>query len=230
MDLSKQRTGWANLSLELRRAIWGLVYATQDARVVEVRTAKHDHHEQDHRWCPRFSPSPRPVMVNVCHDARSIGQDLARRAGHLIFPGAQDTSDIYFNYDIDTLFVRNEKDYWIRDWGPEGILTQFWETHSPASLRFLAIELDPLSRATTRYSLELDLFHFSQLEELAFIVESGSKEAEEQLRVLNRHRAFLVRHGGLGVYPRPNPEPEVSPRLKVFRLARHSRGVFDYLC
>ncbi|KAK0101169.1 hypothetical protein ONS95_012850 [Cadophora gregata] len=221
-------SGWTSLSLELRQAIWELVYTTQDARVVEVSTAEHSHHSQEHDWCPRFSPSPRPTMVNICHEARCIAHDVAQRAGHLIFQGTQDTyaSDIYFNPEIDTLFVRNDKYYWIRDWGSEGILTQMWKMHDPDRLRFLAIELEPLTRATTPWSLHIDLFYFPQVEEIMFVVKQESEEAQERLRFLNRERRHLVQDGSSG-YTRPRPK--VSQDLGDFKLARIRRGALEYL-
>lgn len=221
-------TGWASLSLELRQAIWAFFYTTQDVCVVEVRTAKHDHYSQDHDWCPRFSPSPRPIIVNLGHEARSIGYDAARCAGHLIFQNTQGTctSDIYFNPEIDTLFVRNDKNYWIRDWGPEGILTQLWKIHHPECLRFLAIELEPLTRTTTPWSLHVDLFYFPNIEEVTFVVKEDSEEVQEQLRILNRERQYLTRDGLAG-YARPRPQ--VSLRLGVFKLAIIRRGRLECL-
>ncbi|KAH7369728.1 hypothetical protein BKA65DRAFT_4224 [Rhexocercosporidium sp. MPI-PUGE-AT-0058] len=221
-------TGWASLSLELRQAIWTFAYTTQDARVVEVGTAEHAHYSQDHDWCPRSSPSPRPIIVNVCREARSTGHEVARRSGHLIFHSTRGTctSDIYFNPEIDTLFVRNDKDYWIRDWGPEGILTQVWKMHHPERLRFLAIELEPLTRATTPWSLHVDLFYFPKLEELMFIVKKDGEEAQKHLRCLNQAQWHLAR-GGVAGYARPRPK--ISPLLGVLKLAVVRRGRLECL-
>lgn len=98
-------------------------------------------------------------MVNICHEARSIAHNAAQCAGHLIFQDTQGacTPHIYFRPEIDTLFVYNEKDYWIRDWGPEGILTELWMIHHSERLHFLTIDLESLTRATTSWSLLVDL-------------------------------------------------------------------------
>jgi hypothetical protein len=41
---------------------------------------------------------------------------------------------------VDTLYIRNEKEYWIRDWwGPAGVLTQLKHAWQPELLRVLAI-------------------------------------------------------------------------------------------
>ncbi|KAG4432800.1 hypothetical protein IFR05_011711 [Cadophora sp. M221] len=243
MESDTATTGWASLSLELRQTIWAFVYTTQDARVVEVRTATHAHYDQPHDWCPRSSPSPRPTIINTCHESRRIGHEMALRAGHLIFRGnlTQNTcsctftctctydayaSDIYFNPNIDTLYVRNEKEYWIRDWGPEGILTQLWTLYHPDQLRFLAIEIEPLTRATTRWSLDVDLFHFPNIEEIMFVVKEDNEESQELLRILNRARQGVMRDGLEG-YQRPRPK--VSPLLGLFKLAVLRRGRFECL-
>ena len=221
-------TGWSNLSLELRQAIWALVYGTQVARVVEVATTEHTPCNSDHDWCPRFSPSPRPVLVNVCHEARSTAHNIAQRVGHLIFPPAQDTgtTDIYFNPEIDTLFVRNDKNHWIRDWGREGILTQMWKMHHPESLRSLAIELEPLSRATMPWSLHVDLSYFTQITDVIFVVKQDSDEVQKQFRLLDRERESLV-EAGLSGYARPRVP--VSSKLGVFKLARIDQGSLNYI-
>jgi hypothetical protein len=179
--------GWPCLSSELRIKIWKLVYGDQEGRVVEVETAPHAHYDYEHRWCPRSSRSLRPVMVNVCHEARAIAYKLAQLAGHIIFDTSSETNPIYFNREIDTLYVLNTKEYWIRDWGPEGILTQYQTIHSPALLRFLAIDLEPLNRASNQYSLLLDLHHFSALEEMVFLASENSEEAREIIRFMNTH-------------------------------------------
>lgn len=162
---------WASIPLEIRLKIWALAYTTQGPRLVEVRTAEHNHSLGPHlRWCPRYSLSPSPNVVNICREARDEAQRIAEQAGHLIFNIMPEAPKIYFNSDIDTLYVPNERDYWIRDWGPEGILTEFQSNHQPERLRFLAIGLEPLTRATTSYSLYRDLIAFQKLEEIIFVV------------------------------------------------------------
>lgn len=190
---SHEPTGWAGLDLDIRLMIWELAYLLQDPRVVEVRTAKHDHYSGYHDWCPRYSPSPPPTIVNVCGEARAVARRIAQGRGHLLFATTPDAPDIYFNPAIDTLYVPNEKDYWIRDWGPEGVLTQFKKEHQPGSLRVLAIGLDPVSRGTTPNSLESDLDDFRALKHLIFVVEQPDKDVLHWVSALDRRLAFLVR-------------------------------------
>ncbi|PQE28246.1 hypothetical protein CJF32_00010659 [Rutstroemia sp. NJR-2017a WRK4] len=162
--------GWSSLSLEIRLAIWGLVYFTTPARIVEVQTAEHDHYSQPHDiWCPRYSPSTVPPVVNVCREARDEARRLARLSGHLLFLGTS-SPDIYFNPAIDTLYIPDDKNYWIRDWGQEGLFTQIIMGSRSDKMRSLAISLDLLIRATTSYSVEWDVTALRALEEIIFVV------------------------------------------------------------
>ena len=124
--------------------------------------------------------------------------------------------------------MRNEKDYWIRDWGPEGILTQFQEHHSPQLLRHLAVELEPLSRKSSDFTVSLDLCYFSGLESYDFVVGERSEEADEWIRVLNLHLVRGWMRSGLLRYA-PGPSKVVSPNLREFKLARWSRGLLEDL-
>lgn len=222
--------GFADLPLEIRHAIWNRVYAMQDARVVEVGTAAHDHYDEVHDWCPWMSPSSRPFVTNICHEARSTAHGIARLAGHLIFQNPRSiqgsSADIYFNPEIDTLYARNEKEYWIRDWGPEGVLTELWTSSHPERLRYLAIELDPLTRATRPRSLHTDLCYFSQMEKMTFVVKEDSAEAQALLHVLDIERYHIMRDGCMGS---ARPRQEVSRRLEHFKLAVVSRGRLEYI-
>ena len=177
----------AKLNLEIRLAIWGLVYTAACARIVEVQTSEHDHYSKTHRWCPRYSPSPPPLVVNICREAREEARRLARAAGHLLFTTtSSNPPDIYFNPAIDTLYVPNDKNYWIRDWGPEGVLTQVKAEPRPQLLRSLAIELDPLTRGTTPYFLQRDIADFEGLEEVILIVKKAGKAELDWVKKLDR--------------------------------------------
>ena len=177
----------AKLNLEIRLAIWGLVYTAACARIVEVQTSEHDHYSKTHRWCPRYSPSPPPLVVNICREAREEARRLARAAGHLLFTTtSSNPPDIYFNPAIDTLYVPNDKNYWIRDWGPEGVLTQVKAEPRPQLLRSLAIELDPLTRGTTSYFLQRDIADLQGLEEVILIVKKAGKAELDWVKKLDR--------------------------------------------
>jgi hypothetical protein len=172
------------LNEDVRRLLWTLLYRDEPPRLVEVQTAKHDCHHGVH-YCPRFSPSPRPTVVNICREARDEANRIARIAGHIIFDTHFATSPIYFKREIDTLYVPNEKDNWIRDFYPPGILTQFKREHSPESVSRLALGLDPVFRGTSVLSLRLDLQDFVALRDLIFIIKELDDEIIGHIRQLN---------------------------------------------
>lgn len=180
------RPSWNDLHLDIRLAIWGYLYTATPSRIVEIHTTKHKHHSSlptlsPHVWCPRGSASPAPLVVNICWESRIEARRLAIIAGHLLFSDSD--SGVYFNPVIDTLYVSNDKDHWIRDWGPEGVLTQIKSDTRCKLIRSLAIEIDPLNRATTwGVSLEWDMVALKGLEELIFVVKKVSGESIDLTR------------------------------------------------
>jgi len=208
---SLQPAGFARLDLEIRFMIWRLAYTLQGPRIVEVRTKKHNDCGNHQGWCPRYSPSPAPTIVNVCSEAREEVRKMAQRAGHLLFATASDSPSIYFNPAIDTLYVPNEKEYWIRDWGPEGILTQFKKEHQPEILRLLAIGLDPVERGTSTRSLESDLDDFQQLEEIIFVVRKLEKKIFDRIQALDNLLRFLKAMEARRAQQRASENPRKYP-------------------
>ncbi|TVY81236.1 hypothetical protein LSUE1_G006098 [Lachnellula suecica] len=179
---------WTTIPLEIRHQIWCWAYISQEPRIVEVRTLEHNHYLLPHpRWCPRYSPSPAPHVVNICRESRDVAQRIAKKAGHLIFDTVSEAPKIYFDPDVDTLYVHNEKDYWIGDWGSEGILTELRNSDQGSRLRFLAIDLEPLTRATTPDSLHGDLLGFPKVEKIIFVVRKVDQEVLEWVKRLDRH-------------------------------------------
>jgi hypothetical protein len=74
--------------------------------------------------------------------------------------------------------------------GPPGILTQFKKEHRPESLRFLAIGLEPIDRATTRSSLENDVRDSKNLKNMIFVVAKLEEKVLKQIQVLDK--AFVI--------------------------------------
>jgi hypothetical protein len=198
--------------------IWRLAYALQGPRLVEIQTLQRDRRKYSHNSCRRHSPSPRPTIVNVCREAREEARREAQKAGHLLFATTPDAADIYFNPAIDTLYTRNEKEYWIRVWGPGGILTQYTKDHQPERLRHLAIEFDANASELARNTLFNALKHFRCLEDITFVVkEPGTKIIDRVMRLcrgvfqngslINLHRCFPV--------PRPDAPTRMFPECKL---------------
>ncbi|KAF2430292.1 hypothetical protein EJ08DRAFT_248519 [Tothia fuscella] len=92
--------GFMSLDLEIRLMIWELVYLNEPPRVVEVRT----------RDQIPTSPSPRPVAMNICYEAREEAQRLARRGGHILFDSSTPRGSvlIILNPEKDTLYLPSE--------------------------------------------------------------------------------------------------------------------------
>jgi hypothetical protein len=180
-----------SLAVEIRLQIWRLLYHSQEPRIVEVRTAKQRDNDTQHenRWHIRYSPSPPPVVVNVCREAREEAEVVAKAGGHLLFSADQrnESSHIYFNPEKDTLYIHNDKDYWVRDWhGGVGIMTQLKHNWQPERLHLLAIELDPIHRATSRASFRDDLTCLQGLDHVIFVVAQSNEKTKELARQLSR--------------------------------------------
>ncbi|KAF1911110.1 hypothetical protein BDU57DRAFT_552342 [Ampelomyces quisqualis] len=105
----------ASLPKEIRLEIWSLAYFAQPPRLVALRTKSHERH-YDNNFCPRYSPSPAPTVVNVCKEARAEAHYQARKAGHMVQlrhgpltvaapEEAQFTEEFYFRFETDILYL-----------------------------------------------------------------------------------------------------------------------------
>jgi hypothetical protein len=101
-----------SLPKEVRLDIWALAYFSQPPRLVALRTKLHDETHDENTFCPRYSPSPAPKVVNICHEARAEAHYQARKAGHLIrlhdgplSPVPQYTEEFYFRFAVDILYI-----------------------------------------------------------------------------------------------------------------------------
>jgi hypothetical protein len=107
----------SSLPKEIRLQIWSLVYFAQSPRLVALRTKSHDEAHDENIFCPRYSPTPAPIAVNVCHESRDEAYYQARKAGHIIrlhqgrlFGVALDkpgrfTEEFYFRFETDILYL-----------------------------------------------------------------------------------------------------------------------------
>jgi hypothetical protein len=109
-------TLFPKLIIELRLKIWDFCFALQEPRLVEVRTQPHDC-DQHKGFCPRISACRIPVLVHVCSEARMVAHEQAGRADHLCFSTSLAPPNVFFNPEIDRLYLPVEKEPWMRDTG-----------------------------------------------------------------------------------------------------------------
>lgn len=102
------------LPKEIRLQIWSYVYHAESPRLVALATKPHPDCQSHVFYCPRFSPSPAPLAVNICHESRSEAQYQASKFGELIrfVTDCKTTSsnDIYIRFDTDTLYIPDDDD------------------------------------------------------------------------------------------------------------------------
>lgn len=105
-----------SLPKELRLQIWSLAYFSQAPRLVALRTRPHDENHSERALCPRYSPSPAPIIANICHEARSEAYHQGRKAGHLVrLPydrlfatdeeATEPVEEFFFRFEIDILYL-----------------------------------------------------------------------------------------------------------------------------
>jgi hypothetical protein len=107
---------------ELRLNIWAIAYFAQPPRLVALRTEPHDETHDEDTFCPRYSPTPSPTVVNICHEARAEAYYQARKAGHLVrlhrerlFVASHElaryTEEFYFRFETDILYLPMEDEH-----------------------------------------------------------------------------------------------------------------------
>jgi hypothetical protein len=110
------------LPKEIRLVIWSLVYFSQSPRLVKLRTKSHDENHDEQTFCPRYSPTPAPTVVNICQEARAEAEFQAHRAGHIVqlkrdplFAASQEllpsAEEFYFRFETDILYVPLEDEH-----------------------------------------------------------------------------------------------------------------------
>lgn len=119
------------LPKEIRLQIWALAYFNEPPRLVALETKPHNEDHDEEYFCPRYSPSPAPLMVNLCHESRAEVRYQALKANHIVVLPSGVTGgscdEFYFRIDVDILLLQLEgpraKHY---DDSPEvGLLSHF---------------------------------------------------------------------------------------------------------
>ncbi|KAH7383316.1 hypothetical protein BKA66DRAFT_93762 [Pyrenochaeta sp. MPI-SDFR-AT-0127] len=136
-----------DLPKEIRLHIWTHVYFSQAPRLVTLATSPHDENHTEDTFCPRYSPTPAPTAVNICHESRAEAHYQAIKAGHIVkLPYEHESTcsqEFYFRFDTDILYLQlagaRIKHF---DDSPEiGLLAHFRHATgcAPASLQKIAI-------------------------------------------------------------------------------------------
>jgi hypothetical protein len=100
------------LPKELRLMVWALAYFNEPLRLVALETKPHDEDHDEYHFCPRYSPSPAPTVVNICQESRAEARYQAIKAGHIVelptgVPG-HNSDKFYFRIDTDILLLQLE--------------------------------------------------------------------------------------------------------------------------
>lgn len=100
------------LPKELRLQIWALAYYNEPPRLVALETNPHDEDHDETHFCPRYSPSPAPVTVNLCHESREEARYQAVKANHILQVPCSNSDtgcgEFYFRIDTDILLLQLE--------------------------------------------------------------------------------------------------------------------------
>jgi hypothetical protein len=103
------------LPKEVRLAIWSLVYFSQSPRLVALRTKPHDENHDEQTFCPRYSPTPAPTVVNICQEARAEAHYQALKAGHIVRLNCEPlfvaSDEFYFRFETDILYLPLEDEH-----------------------------------------------------------------------------------------------------------------------
>jgi 2EXR family len=176
--------GTPKLNHDVRLIIWRALYAAQSPRIVEIR-CQHDCSKKHKDWCPRYSRSPPPVVVNVCQESRHEAQRVARRAGHLVFFSKQpQLPPIYFNPDIDTLLL-------CRDPAPCNYNTALNDIWQRQNLRRLAMKIPPNRNAAVKEFRDA-LACLKNLEEFTFVVAKVTPNAVGRVMTVNKRCSWAL--------------------------------------
>jgi hypothetical protein len=191
--------GYGTMSLfvlpkELRLQIWSLVYFSQPPRLVALRTKSHDEAHDESTFCPRYSPTPAPIAVDICRESRTEASYQARKAGHIIRlyqehcgvasnTSLKITEEFYFRFDTDILYLPLE-DAGVKhfDDSPEvGLLRHFRVSvdSNAAVLRTIAVT-QVISSGIHDGSLSNTLREFPGLSRIVMMVPDDVERSDTQ--------------------------------------------------
>jgi hypothetical protein len=225
MDIP-QFTLFSDFPTEIRLEIWRHAFDFQGPRTVEVRTRPHvcTGHKG---WCPRYSPSALPTLMETSLEAREVARGLARAAGHVFFASrlTYRGDDIFLNPAIDTLYIPDEKDPWVR--GMDGLLTQFQEMHRTDKVASFATDLKLYGQQGG--SVRLDLACFENLRHLVLVVPELNEGVWQQFESVKAGKALLKRQYVFVPSSQHGVEKMYKMHLLTIRLAEEHNGGLRFI-
>ncbi|XPS92131.1 hypothetical protein M3J09_001537 [Ascochyta lentis] len=189
------------LPKEIRLQIWSLVYFNEPPRFVTLITESHDEHHTEDVFCPRFSPTAPPVVVNVCRESRLEAEFQALRTCHVIhLPSPLDPKclDFYFRIDTDVLFIDLEhginKHF---DDSPDcGLLPHFLEAAGCDTSLLKKVAITQIVRvAFVDGALSNCLRDFPNIEQLIMVVDAKDmRSSQERERFVLAARRIVTQY------------------------------------
>lgn len=221
------------LPKELRLHIWALAYFDEPPRLVALETKPHDEGHDELHFCPRYSPSPAPTVVNLCRESRGEAHYQATKANHIVkLPtslAGTSCDQFYFRVETDILLLQLEgpriKHY---DDSPEvGLLAHFYVATGcvPTMLKTIAVTKVILNGFRDG-SLSNVLRGFPHISRMVMMLTEETSDDETQKELFVRAAARIVRMYKIDLMNRARSQGETyraHPFDVDFARLRHGR-------
>ncbi|KAF1944827.1 hypothetical protein EJ02DRAFT_452163 [Clathrospora elynae] len=224
------------LPKEIRLQIWSHAYFSQPPRLVALETLPHNEEHPGHTFCPRYSPSPAPTVVNLCHESRAEARYQALKAGHIVqlphpLGGPNPGPDLYFRFSTDILFIPllgpRLGHY---DSSPDsGLLAHFHTAiaSNPTLLRSIAIT-KVIQSGFRDGSLSNVLREFPNISRIVMMLTEDVENSDREKELFVRAAARIVRMYKIDLMSRARGKGETfRPHLFDVEFARLRGGTLD---
>lgn len=233
-------TSFTQLPKEIRLQIWTLAYFSQSPRLVTFRTKPHDENHNTDTFCPRFSPSHAPTVMNICHEARAEAIHKAKQAAHIVQlpvgsidgPDPEVTEPFYFRFETDILYLPfddprpGHHDEEVRNGLPEHF-KRVLGTNARALLRTVAITESGWSTSRNK-TLFRSLCGFPSLSRIIIIISTGTRDAP-----VKRSAFVFMARNFVALYKMRSDQDtleQVVQKERVdFEFATVDKGVMDII-
>ncbi|KAL6708954.1 hypothetical protein ACN47E_002081 [Coniothyrium glycines] len=222
----------ATLPKEIRLQIWALAYSCESPRLVAIETQEHNEDHDESLFCPRYSPSPAPVAVNICQEARAEAHFQACKAGHVLTLPCKinpvTSQEFYFRCNTDVLYLELEGTHVKHfDDSPEnGLLAHFGKAvgHDTFSMTSIAVT-KVISHGFRDGSLSNVLREFPNITRMIMMVPDEVWADDGQKEIFVRAAARIVRMYKLDLMQRArNAGQSFKTRHFEVEFARRWKG------